>query len=317
MVATLKDVAKRANVSKMTVSRVINHPQLVTAELRELVYQAMEDLNYQPNSAARALVSNRTMVIKVLILEQMDVTEPYYMNLLTGISKQLDKYNYALQLVTENTIDLGQSDGLIVTGMKEPDYEWLQKFEKPLVLFGENHYNIPFVDSDNRKGAYEATQYAISRGYDNVVFIGLDVPERFEKEREQGYIQAIEESSLQHKPKIIRILNSSSRAKQLIREELELTPNTCFVCGSDRIAIGIQQGLTALDKKHPEEYGIIGFDGYFLDQIASPKLTTMKQSIVDMGVAVVNQLMTLIDTGKLDQQEVYFDAELIVRDSTK
>ncbi|UUX33918.1 LacI family DNA-binding transcriptional regulator [Fundicoccus culcitae] len=315
--ATLKDVAKRANISKMTVSRVINHPQLVTSELRELVYQAMQDLNYQPNSAARALVSNRTMVIKVLILEQMDITEPYYMNLLTGISKQLDKYNYALQLVTENTVDLGQSDGLIVTGMKEPDYEWLQKFEKPLVVFGENNHNVPYVDSNNRKGAITATKYAMSRGYDHVVFVGLNVPERFEKEREKGYLEAIQASKTNHQPHIIRISNSSSKAEAMVRDELELIPNTCFVCGSDRIAIGIQQGLTALDKAHPEDYGIIGFDGVFLDQIASPKLTTMKQHIVEMGGAVVNQLMTLIDTGKLDQQAVYFDAELVVRQSTK
>lgn len=88
---TLSDVAKKANVSKMTVSRVINHPQQVTPELRKIVEKAMEQLNYHPNSVASALAHNRTNVVKLVILEDIDTTEPYYMNLLFGIAKGLSK----------------------------------------------------------------------------------------------------------------------------------------------------------------------------------------------------------------------------------
>ena len=70
----------------MTVSRVINHPEQVTDELKELVYEAMRELDYRPNAAAKALANNRTQIIKLLILEEMDTTEPYYMFLLTGIA---------------------------------------------------------------------------------------------------------------------------------------------------------------------------------------------------------------------------------------
>lgn len=101
--ATLADVAKKANVSKMTVSRVINHPDQVSDELKQLVYTAMEELEYVPNYAARALVQNRTQVVKFLILEEIDTVEPYYMNLLTGISRELDKHSYSLQLVTQKS----------------------------------------------------------------------------------------------------------------------------------------------------------------------------------------------------------------------
>lgn len=99
-VVTLSDVAKKANVSKMTVSRVINHPEQVTAELRDMVEQAMTELNYHPNSAARALANNRTNVIKFVTLEDIDTTEPYYMNLLFGVAGGLNKQQYALSLVT-------------------------------------------------------------------------------------------------------------------------------------------------------------------------------------------------------------------------
>ncbi len=120
---TLSDVAKQANVSKMTVSRVINHPEQVTAELRQLVEAAMATLDYRPNAAAKALANNRTNVIKLVILEDIDTTEPYYMSLLFGIAKGLDKCGYALQLVTERE-RLGKgnaADGFIVTGARAAD----------------------------------------------------------------------------------------------------------------------------------------------------------------------------------------------------
>lgn len=90
---TLSDVAKKANVSKMTVSRVINHPEQVTDELKLLVFKAMKELNYRPNVAAKALARNRTQIIKLFILEEMSTVEPYYMSLLTGIARGLEKGN--------------------------------------------------------------------------------------------------------------------------------------------------------------------------------------------------------------------------------
>lgn len=317
IIATLKDVAKKANVSKMTVSRVINHPQLVTDELKQLVYQAMEELNYRPNMAAKALAQNRTLIVKVLILEEMDATEPYYMNLLSGIAKGLDKYQYSLQLMTENTIDTGNSDGYIITGMRESDYEWIRKIDKPLILYGENTYGVPFVDSDNRQAEFKATEYAFKKGYDHIVFVGIDVPEYFERQREQGYQDALAQHP-DHTAQIHRIRNSSTAAAELVeRLDAHLEPNTCFVCASDRIALGIQRGLKSLGKSMPDDVGVIGFDGVFLDQIASPQLTTMKQKVLDMGIACVEQLMRLIEGESLKERACYFEADLVERGSTR
>ncbi len=95
---TLSDVAKEANVSKMTVSRVINHPEQVTPELRNLVEQAIAKLDYHPNSIAQALVNNRSNVVKFVTLEDIDSTEPYYINLLFGFARGLNEKQYAMQL---------------------------------------------------------------------------------------------------------------------------------------------------------------------------------------------------------------------------
>ena len=107
---TLADVARRANVSKMTVSRVINHPEQVTDELKKLVFAAMHELDYRPNVAAKALAKNRTQIVKFFILEEISTVEPYYMNLLIGISLALSRHQYSLQLVANNNFNLGACD---------------------------------------------------------------------------------------------------------------------------------------------------------------------------------------------------------------
>lgn len=312
---TLTDVAKKANVSKMTVSRVINHPEQVTDELKELVFQAMKDLDYKPNVAAKALANNRTQVIKLFILEEMDTTEPYYMNLLMGISKELDKHQYSLQLVTENSFDVGLSDGYIITGMRDLDYEWIGRIEKPVILFGENRYGYDFVDTDNKKGTTLATEHAIAMGYERIVFVGIDVKETFEFSREAGYINTMQKH--QRVPEIVRFENRSRYAAAFIEETFRnYDKKTAFVCSSDRLALGIERGLLNNKAQIPQDYGVIGFDGVFLDQIAYPRLTTVKQSVIEMGRACGKMLLNKIDQKGAPQGNQFFEPELIIREST-
>ena len=95
-------------------------------------------------------------------------------------------------------------------------------------------------------------------------------------------------------PKIFRTGNHSHLAEKLIDEQIEnIKPNTCFICASDRLAIGVCRALSRLNKKLPEDYGVIGFDGVFLDQVSNPQLTTVKQQIVKMG-----DMFSTIDSGE-------------------
>ena len=313
---TLSDVAKKANVSKMTVSRVINHPEKVTDELKELVFAAMKELDYKPNVAAKALANNRTQVIKFFILEEIDTTEPYYMNLLMGISKELDKHQYSLQLVTENSFDVGQSDGYIITGMRAEHNDWVERLEKPFVLFGENRYGYDYVDTDNTKGTELATEHAIEQGYEKIVYVGIDVKEPFEFSREAGYINTMQR--YKKVPEIVRFQNRSRYSNRYIEEEFARYPkNTAFVCSSDRLAIGVERGLQKNKASIPEDYGVVGFDGVFLDQIAYPRLTTIKQPVVEMGMACATMLLNKIKQKGAPQGNQLFEAQLIVRGSTK
>lgn len=314
--ATLSDVEKKANVSKMTVSRVINHPETVTDELKKLVHSAMKELNYIPNYAARALVQNRTQVVKLLILEEMDTTEPYYMNLLTGISRELDRNHYALQLVTRNSLNIGQCDGIIATGLRKNDFEGVIKaFEKPLVVFGQNEMGYDFIDVNNEKGTFMATRHVMGLGEREVVFFGIDLDEPFERAREQGYIRAMNKSF--KKSNMFRIDNSSKKSEDLARELLKSMDNqAAFVCASDRIALGVIRAAQSLGKRIPEDVAVTGNDGVFLDRISSPRLTTVRQPVVEMGEACAKMLLKKMNEDGAAQGSLFFEPELIVREST-
>lgn len=313
---TLADVARRANVSKMTVSRVINHPEQVTDELKKLVFAAMRELDYRPNVAAKALASNRTQMVKFFILEEISTVEPYYMNLLLGISLALSRHQYSLQLVTNNNFDIGACDGYIITGMRDSDYEWISRIEKPVVLFGENLYGYDFVDTNNKEGGMMATRYALECGYDNVVFVGIDLKEPFEYSRERGYIQVMQEHLKE--PRIIRVPNHSHRSQEIIAENWDDFPiNTAFICASDRIAVGIEREIQRHEADIPEKYGIIGYDGVFLDQVASPRLTTIRQDVTKQGEICGEMLLRKIEQNGSNQGFKLLDPVLVRRSTMR
>lgn len=313
---TLTDVAKKANVSKMTVSRVINHPEQVTEELKELVYSAMKELKYKPNVAAKALANKRTQIIKLLILEEMDYVEPYYMALLIGIADELDKHSYGLQLLTQPNTQIGDSDGYIICGMREENYDFIDKLDKPVVLFGENNHGYDFVDSNNKTSMEKAAEYGVALGYETIVFIGMDVDEPFALSREEGYKKVMEK--YQKETFIYRLENRSRYSAALMREKWnEFHENTLFICGSDRLALGIIREINDHGGQIPQEYGIIGHDGVFLDQIAYPYLTTLKQSVAEMGAACARMVLEKVKANGEPQGEEWFETELKIGGTTR
>lgn len=314
---TLSDVAKKANVSKMTVSRVINHPEQVTAELRDLVHEAMAALQYRPNSAAKALANNRTNVVKVVILEDVGVTEPYYMNLLFGIAKGLDKEQYALQLVTDRShIDKGNPDGYIVTGARNSDIALLDKLQDPVVIFGENRYGYDFIDTDNKLGIQKATEFALAKHYQSLIFIGIDVKEPFEYSREAGYINTLQKNKML--PRIHRMGNHSHLSQSFINEHWhEFARNTVFICASDRLAVGVVRGILQNGGQIPNDFGVIGFDGVFLDQVSNPQITTIRQPVQQLGELLARMLLQKIAQSGAQQGELMVAPELLVRGTTR
>jgi len=305
---TLVDVAKKANVSKMTVSRVINHPDKVTDELKQLVYEAMHELDYHPNVIAKALANKSTRIIKLCILEDIDTTEPYYMNLMIGIAKTLDLHQYSLQLVTRRNFDIGNCDGYVITGMRKSDVDWIKELDKPVILFGENRYGFDYVDTNNKAGTYLMSQLALKKGYEHLIYIGIDSKESFEYSRESGYLQQVQEKRMI--PELHRFGNHSHLSQEFVEKNWEKIPkNTAFICSSDRLAIGVERAIVRCGGKIPNDFGVTGFDGVFLNQVASPKITTIKQSIIEIGSACGENLLDKIESGE-SQGSLIFEPKI-------
>lgn len=312
--ANLADVAHRAHVSKMTVSRVINHPEKVSKEVREAVRAAIEAVGYQPNRMAQALVTNRHYVIEFLVLEDVVTVEPNYAILLLQLADLLNKKGYTLQISTKIQ-DNHQIDGVIVSGWRHADLAALEALNVPVVLYGESplDHDMAFVDSDNRLGTTLATQHLIQAGYDKIIYIGMQVDLPFMREREQGYLVTM--AANKRVSRVYTVANHSHEAERLIDNLMPHLPeNTGIVCATDRIALGV---VRALGRNHgiPDKYGVVGFDGVFIDQITSPQLTTIRQPFEQIAQALVDNLFLQLNNGELGMQRLAPD--LIIRDTTR
>lgn len=312
--ATINDVAKHAKVSKMTVSRVINHPEQVTEDLRERVHHSMKELNYRPNYAARAIASSKTGIIQFIVKEKIDTTDPYFIQLLAGISEGLSEKYYSLLMLTQDSNYRGRCDGIIYTGMTAEDLQQLD-LEIPSIIFGENQQGFDFVDVNNEAGTTLSTQYLIDQGYKNIAMLTMDWNVQFAKQRKHGYLQTMERNNLQ--AQVFDIDNDTEKAKLEAMDLFEQHQFEAIVCGSDAIAVGVTRAARKLGIKIPEQLAVIGFDGVFLDQIANPKITTIKQPIHEMGKTLATELIEKIEKKRTTTLKRYFEPELIIRETTK
>lgn len=185
---TLPDIVKEANVSKTTVSRVINHPERVTPELSVPVERVMTKLDCHPSSTARALVDSRTNIVKFATLGDIDITEPCYVNSLFSAACGPKAGSRVTQSATDiNQIQKGNAGGYTTTRTRECNYLIFDKLEKPFIFFDETLSSFDFTGTDDRYDTAVATKHALVRGYKNAIFIGIDVKEGFEYAREYGY----------------------------------------------------------------------------------------------------------------------------------
>lgn len=311
--ASIKDVARHANVSIMTVSRVINHPHLVREDLQALVKASMRELDYTPNRAARALVSKHTGIIQVVIHEKLNKTDPYALTLLNGISIGLSQRHYSLLILPEYNSNIA-CDGVIITGMTKKEAPIYTTIQKPVVSFGHNNFSIPFVDIDNFTGQQVITQLCLEKGAARIAYFGIQTASPYAKEREFGFNSATKSRKVivsKHK-----MLNSHEKSYEKALEILPVFQPDAIVCASDMLALGVIHACQQLNFEIPKDVMITGFDGVFIDEVTRPKLTTVKQPLFEMGQSLASKLIDLID-GKSVELETFFEPTVLKNETTK
>lgn len=327
---TLEAVAARAGVGRGTVSRVINGSPNVSDKAREAVRQAIQELGYVPNRAARALVTRRTDTVALVVSEsELRVfDEPYFAGTIRGIGSALSETGLQLILAMAQSREeherlehylTGQHvDGVLLLSLHgaDPLPGRLEAMGVPTVLGGRpvglNPYS--YVDMDNRAGARQAVKHLLSLGRRAVATIAGPQDMGVGVDRLAGYHDALLPSGL---PEIVAYGDFSEESgASAMRELLDRHPELDAVfAASDLMAVGAMRVLKAAGRAIPGDVAVVGFEDSKAAMHTDPPLTTVHQPTEAMGRQMAQLLVARINGEELRQPVVILDTHLVRRES--
>jgi DNA-binding LacI/PurR family transcriptional regulator len=327
---TIEHVAQLAEVSKATVSRVLNDSPKVSEQTRDRVMKAIKETGYYPNVTARRLTTNKAETIGLIIPSPQDKTfgNPFYTEILRGFTHQAKIEGYDLLLfINEHQFNYSQLfydrrvDGLLLVGVNRNDKGVIQlsnnKF--PYILTGKVDYKeANYVDADNKGGAYQAVSYLVNLGHKRIGYLGGSFDFVFNQERFEGYLQVLKEHNLEYgKELTMESINTEESGYEAMRTLLEssLIPTAVFAA-NDLDAIGAMKAVRKKGLRIPEDIAVIGFDDIQLASHIEPPLTTIRQPIYEMGITAVSLLVQLIEGKKKEPLKVELSTQLIIRGSS-
>lgn len=316
----LEDVASLAGVSTITVSRVINSPEIVKPATREKVERALAQLNYVQNPVARALASNKIGIIAVYIPASIDLTNPFVMHFIAGISEVLSKHVYSFlirrELETEHLCD-----GYIATGLLKDEvgaiYRYTHERNRPLVLFGHTaHPDIDCIDVDNAAGAQKITGVLTQAGHRSIAMINVDEDKDYTVDRALGFTRALESAGID--PSACPRLNAQNNVEggyTAMKRVLADAPGcTAIFCATDTLAIGAANAILKAGKKIPQDLSLVGFDGLGHDLLVRPNVTTVHQPVYEIGMRLAETLVARLN-GDKKRVKALVEPEIILRES--
>lgn len=331
---TLEEVARMAGVSRATVSRVVNDSPRVSPDARRAVEKAIARLGYVPNRAARSLVTRRSDSVGVVIREPTTrlFGDPYFPQLLRGISTALSPRGLQLILLMpqsreddrrlEQYLTAGHVDGVLLASLHgdDPLPGRLDASGIPVVVGGRppKGVRVSFVDNDNHGGAVAAVSHLIGSGRHKVATISGPLDMEAGVARRLGYREALQAAGRELDPSLEAegdfTQESGARA---MRSLLERHPDLDAVfVASDLMAAGALQVLYAAERRVPDDVGIVGFDDSPIALMTQPPLSTVRQSIEEMGREMVRLLLEGMDERDRVRRQVILATDLIVRESS-
>ncbi|MFD1019067.1 catabolite control protein A [Thalassobacillus hwangdonensis] len=331
MNVTIYDVAREANVSMATVSRVVNGNPNVKPATRKKVTDAIERLGYRPNAVARGLASKKTTTVGVII---PDISSIFFAELARGIEDIATMYNYNIILSNSdqnkdkevhliNTMLGKQVDGLVFMGGNITD-EHIQEFKSapvPVALAAtiDETNSIPSVNINYEEAAYEATKLMLSHDNQRVAFVSGPEDTVINTQKMDGYRRALEEAGVEAVDELVVTgdysYDSGIEAFEQLNE-LANPPRAIFV-SSDEMALGVIHGAQDRGLKVPEDIEVFGFDNTRLATMVRPKLSTVVQPMYDIGAVAMRLLTKYMNKEQVEEQNVILPHRIIERDSTK
>lgn len=327
MKVTIYDVAKKANVSIATVSKVINNTGNMRDETRKKVNDVIKELDYMPNLMASALTGKGTQTIGLLI---PDISNPFFSAMARFIEDSAHEQGMSVIMCSidgsrekeQKYIELlqrKQIDGLIVASLfhNKDLLKGLIKNGIPVVMlaYDDSTFDVSIVSVDDFKGGYEAASHLFSKGHRKIVVIAEHT--HSSDLRLYGYKVALEGRGIAFDDSLVFKTSASIENGKLFFEKVykDIQPTAIFAF-NDLLAIGAIKGATEKRIQIPEELAIIGFDNTILATTTVPGLTTIAQPFEEMAQKTVEILIEEIHEQKRTKKRILFDPELIIRGTT-
>jgi len=328
---TIQDVANLAGVSKSTVSKFLNDVPYVSPETRRKIEQAIQSLDFRPNTFARGLVNNTSGLIG-LVISGVDVL--VNVELIRAIEIEAGKHGYHVVLVSTNdnyslekeipqilSEKFHYLDGVILANAREGmDLGLLRRTFEHVVMVHRYIPNniIDFVTIDGYLGGKLAAEYLISLGHKHLAMIVGPAAIFQSRDRLKGFKDTLNEYGLLENSVIVEsgysVEEGFQAAEKIMFEYKELT---AIFASSDMIALGVLDAARLFRWKIPEDLSVIGFDNMAFSRLARIPLTTIDGRIKEMGRLAVQKLMERIRRERTEREQVFLRPSLIVRESCR
>jgi LacI family transcriptional regulator len=329
--ATIKDVAALAGISYTTVSHVLNRTRPVSDAVRKKVEEAITQLDYVPSAVARSLKAKSTATIGLLIPNGIN---PYFAELARGIEDYCERNGFCVILCnSDDNLQKQRNylrvllekrvDGLIVSSVGGDDslVESLAAVRTPLVIVDRDLENISadLVRIDHELGAWLATSHLLELGHRHIACICGPAQTSVARMRLAGYQRAMREAGVQVQDSwVVESDFTGPSGYQAACTLLETDRPTAIFAANDMVGIGVLRAAAERNVKVPADLSVVGFDDIQMSQFVYPALTTVGQSILQLGERAAEVLLRRITTrGEApDVQQSIVAPSMVLREST-
>lgn len=323
-------VARMANVSIATVSRTINHIPTVNAKMAKRVWEAIEKLDYLPNTQARALVSGRSRLLGLMVSE---ITNPFFPELIQGFEDVAVEHGYEILIGSTNydpermrrcirRMVERKVDGVAVMtfGIEEPLLGQLADRKVPLVFVdvGPERPGISLLRVDYHQGIRQGVQHLAALGHRDIAFVSGPLRLHSAQSRLAAFHRSVEECGIAIGSGRVVEGDHTMEGGITAAEKLlsDATLPTAVMCSNDMTAIGVLHKAYRAGLRVPDDLSVIGFDNIHITQMTIPPLTTIQMSCFELARAAVNALRAHAEGEPGAKRDYPIETQLVVREST-
>lgn len=329
--STIRDVARRAGVSTMTVSRVINSSGYTSQETRARVERAVAELGYVPNALARHLRSKRTKTVALVLA---DLTNPFFTTIARGVEDVAADHDFAVMFCNTDDSESEeieylrmliqrQIDGvlLVPASSSGASLRLLRSHRVPVVVV-DRRVHSPLVDeirSDSEGGAYQLVRHLIGLGHRRIAMLSGSRSISTSVDRVSGYRRALTEAGIAFDERVVRyegfgVDGGWHMARQLLDSSLQ---PTALFAANNFIAFGAIRALREVGLRVPDDMSLVAFDDLPNDWLIDPFLTVVDQRAYEMGKQAAELMLQRLDGGeRLKRRSIVLPVDFIVRRSS-